>query len=119
MRMLKHHPSGRIYVYHEALSRAEGMEEYEDPDFGVAPVVQEEKAENVQEEKAENVQEERTENVQENCTESVKSLDEMSREEMIAVAIKEAEARGDSRGARVFARMKKADLIEYITGEGA
>ena len=111
MRMLRHHPSGRIYVYHEALSRAEGMEEYEDPDFGVAPVVQEEKSENVQEE--------RTENVQENCTESVKSLDEMSREEMIAVAIKEAEARGDSRGARVFARMKKADLIEYITGEGA
>ena len=103
MRMLKHHPSGRIYVYHEALSRAEGMEEYEYPDFGVAPVVQEEKAENVQE----------------NCTESVKSLDEMSREEMIAVAIKEAEARGDSRGARVFSRMKKAGLIEYITGEGA
>ena len=103
MRMLRHHPSGRIYVYHEALSRAEGMEEYEGPDFGAVPTIQEE----------------RTENVQENCTESVKSLDEMSREEMIAVAIKEAEARGDSRGARVFARMKKADLIAYITGEGA
>ena len=103
MRMLRHHPSGRIYVYHEALSRAEGMEEYEDPDFGVVPTIQEERAENVQE----------------NCTESVKSLDEMSREEMIAVAIKEAEARGDSRGARAFSRMKKADLIAYITGEGA
>lgn len=99
MKMLRHIPTGRVYVYNAQLARAEGMEEFDDPDFGVTVTI---------------VQEDCTDIVQEDCTESVRSLDEMTRDELIAVAEAEERARGDKMN---LSRMKKADLIAYITGQ--
>lgn len=110
MRMLKHKPTGRVYVYNAQLSRAEGMEEFNDPDFGkqaeptpasVAPTPEPEPA-------PEPVKEVAPENA------TAKSLDEMTRDELIAVAEAEERARGDKVN---LSRMKKADLIAYITGQ--
>lgn len=101
MKMLRHEPTGRIYVFNAPLSRASGMVVYEDPDFGKQEIVDEV--------------------VQENCTESEteqpqKPLDEMTREELLEVAEYESALRGDGIS---LVRMKKAELRAYITGEGA
>lgn len=98
MKMLKHEPSGRIYVYNAQLARAAGMEEFDDPDFGKL---------------------EGTESEDQKNEDTTKSLDEMTRDELLVIATTESELRGDK---VTLTRMKKAELIAYITaqtGEGA
>lgn len=109
MKMLKHIPTGRVYVFSEPLSRADDMEEFDDPDFGKQnePVTEPEAPSAVQEPEQDEVQPEPVDS---------KSLDEMTRDELIAVAEAEERARGDKVN---LSRMKKADLIVYIKGEGA
>lgn len=113
MRMLRHNPTGRIYVFNAQLARAEGMEEFFDHNFGkpaeAAPEVQPVQPD------AQEEPEERGGGNQLDPMAS-KSLDEMTRDELIAVAETEERARGDKVN---LSRMKKADLIAYIKGEGA
>lgn len=103
MRMLRHIPTGRVYVYNAQLARAEGMEEFHDPDFGK------------QAEPTEPAESDQGGGNQLDPLAS-KSLDEMSRDELIAVAETEERARGDKVN---LSRMKKVDLIAYITGQQA
>lgn len=93
MKMLKHEPSGRIYVFNAQLARAAGMEEFDDPDFG----------------KLEGAESGGPEN-----EDAPKSLDEMTRDELLVIATMESDQRGDK---IALARMKKAELIAYITGQ--
>lgn len=111
MKMLKHIPTGRVYVYNAQLARAEGMEEFDDPDFGKPAEAVQEAQQAPPVEQGEN--EERGGGNQIDPLAS-KSLDEMTRDELIAVAEAEERARGDKMN---LSRMKKADLIAYITGQ--
>lgn len=113
MRMLKHEPTGRTYVFSEQLARAEGMVEFNDPGFGqqteptpapVAPIPEPEPTPEPEPEDETMI----PENV------PAKALDEMTRDELLAVAEQESELRGDG---AALSRMKKADLIAYITGQ--
>lgn len=101
MKMLKHIPTGRVYVFSEPLSRADDMEEFDDPDFGTHA----EQAKPATEQEPEQAE-----------PSPVRSLDEMTREELLRIAEQEAEIRGES---AALSRMKKADIIAYIAGEGA
>lgn len=111
MRMLKHIQTGRVYVFNAQLARAEGMEEFHDPDFGKPAEAVQEAQQAPPVEQGEN--EERGGGNQIDPLAS-KSLDEMTRDELLTVAEKESEIRGDG---MALSRMKKADLIAYITGQ--
>ena len=124
MRMLKHTITGRLYVYHEGLAEAENIEEVqvgqlpeeEAPEPVVPPVETELPAE---EPKAEDTLFDDSpvglEWDGQDQTDAPKSLDEMTRDELIAMASAEEKLRGDNRN---LSRLKKADLIAYIKGEG-
>ncbi|NCC84835.1 MAG: hypothetical protein EOM03_12025 [Clostridia bacterium] len=91
MKMLRQISTGREYVYSQFLARADGMEEFE----AVEEFENEAPSEGV---------------------DAVRPLEDMTRDELIAMAEELAIAAGDSRS---FTRMKKAELITVIRGEEA
>ena len=113
MKMLKHIPTGRVYVYNAQLARAEGMEEFDDPDFGKQPEPAPEDTK-APEDKQPGPDDGDQGGGNQLDPEASKSLGEMTRDELLTVAEKESEIRGDG---VALSRMKKADLIAYITGQ--
>lgn len=116
MRMLKHTETGRLYVYHEGLAAAEGVEEVivaEDGPLTAPPVIPE-----APERPEDSLFDDSPvgDEWPQPEPEAPKSLDEMTRDELIAMANAEEKLRGDNRN---LSRLKKSDLIAYIKGEGA
>ena len=135
MRMLKNTKTGMLYVYHEGLAEAENIEEVqvdklpvpETKDAAQVILMTPEDAAPPEETLFDaspvedgwpqvGVYTEPEDGAEPEQPEAPKSLDEMTRDELIAMASAEEKLRGDNRN---LSRMKKADLIAYIKGEGA
>ena len=121
MRMLKHTITGMLYTYHEGMAEAENIEvvqvDHVTPPQAppVAPMLE---GEGTMPPEATLFDHEPVEDgwplpgpVDPDVPPTVKSLDEMTRDELIAVAEIEERRRGDNRN---LSRMKKEDLKAYI-----
>ncbi|MEF2146654.1 MAG: hypothetical protein V3573_14505 [Desulfovibrionaceae bacterium] len=127
MRMLKHTITGRLYVYHEGLAEAENIEvvqvdqlpeaeaqtPVEPPMAPTPPMLTGEGSMSLFDESPVGLE---WDGQDQEPPVMPKSLDEMTRDELIAMANAEEKLRGDNRN---LSRLKKADLIAYIKGEGA
>ena len=129
MRMLKHTITGMLYTYHEGMAEAENIEVVnvdhvpapKPPQASpVAAMLEGEgamppDARLFDDEPVEDGWPEPEPETEPEQPEAPKSLDEMTRDELIAMASAEEKLRGDNRN---LSRLKKADLIAYIKGEG-
>lgn len=129
MRMLRHTITGMLYTYHEGMAEAENIEvvqvdnlpkaevtgPVEQPAGQEQPVLTGEGSMSLFDESQVGLEWQGQEHEQEQEG-APKSLDEMTRDELIAMATAEEKLRGDNRN---LSRLKKADLIAYIKGEGA